>query len=388
MDHPRLIHDYLDGELPSERQSELFADLAVREDLRSELQAQLRLHLAVRKDHGATAVPVDATHGIFAELGLPSPITISPTLARPHETASSTRTIAFLVLLALAVLSTGTLMLNRYDTAFPSGMTTPSPNTSSASSTVATGATNGATTGATTGGVPPSVVVKRPVRNAQTPIDTQAVPREAPDAFLGVSSMSTLPYDEPITYDGPGPNDELPASALPSPPDTRSAAESTTRFETTLRSMAMRSTDPDPSLVSGASTLMPFAAGVSYDLGSGHWVGIDLGYESVPQVFTRVENGQTVEYRQDPNVFWIGGTYRYRARTLSIGGIATPFVSGTMAYTQLGPMARASTGFTITPETHLSILIGLEGMMLIYPVQSQFFSTRSLQLTYGISYRF
>ncbi|MCX6156222.1 MAG: hypothetical protein NT007_18890 [Candidatus Kapabacteria bacterium] len=68
-----LITQFVDGELSTSHESELFSALMVNEDLRKELHEQMAIHDSVRIDTEAFNPPQQATRDLFAELGFTAP---------------------------------------------------------------------------------------------------------------------------------------------------------------------------------------------------------------------------------------------------------------------------------------------------------------------------
>lgn len=73
MTYSEMLHDLLEGSLPSAREETLFHALATDEDLRFEFKALLKMRDAVRDDDRAMAVPFSSTTQIFSRLGYMAP---------------------------------------------------------------------------------------------------------------------------------------------------------------------------------------------------------------------------------------------------------------------------------------------------------------------------
>lgn len=364
----RTIHDYLDGALTSDEEARLFSELAAREDLRSELTSQIQLHTAVRKDYGAVVVPADATQAIFSELGLALPTSV----ATPPVSSSSSvwDHLASILLIALPMLFLASIELHRTSELRLSLRDVSQQNIPRA--VLTSDADAGSV--ATNSNVPQRIRTTPESPSSQQPEEvyaTQVTPIDVGKSDVGVY--------QPV-------NEELPRSIMDVPRYSMEEPQRS-KIDVTVRSMAFTASVPDPDLTV-PNTMMPVAVGAHYRLSDEHAIGMDAGYEAFPQEYSRTINGQTDVYRQAPSLLWIGATYRYTAMGLNVAEVLTPFVSGTIAYTTVGPLIRSSVGVKITPEYRLSLILGVEGTALFYPIQSQFFSTRSLQLTYGISYRF
>ncbi|MCC7438975.1 MAG: hypothetical protein IT211_10825 [Armatimonadetes bacterium] len=73
MTYSEMLHDLLEGSLPSAREETLFHALAADDDLRFEFKALLKMRDAVRDDDRAMAVPFSSTAQIFSRLGYMAP---------------------------------------------------------------------------------------------------------------------------------------------------------------------------------------------------------------------------------------------------------------------------------------------------------------------------
>ncbi len=368
MTHDRTIHEYLDGALTSEEEARLFHELANREDLRNELSAQIQLHTAVRKDYGAVVVPQDSTQAIFNELGLSLPTPVATPLVRGSSFVLDH--LGGILLIALPMLFLASITLHR-NSEIPLSLrgvawqNNPSDSLLNRASGEGIAANN--------------EVPKRTVTTTELP-ETQ----QPEDVYVSKASLIDVENSDVGAHQAV--NEELPRSIMDVPRFSVDEPHKA-QIDVTLRSMALTTSVPDPELTV-PNTMMPFAVGAHYRLNEEHAIGLDAGYEAFPQEYSRTINGQTDVYRQAPSLGWIGATYRYTAVGLSIANVVIPYASGTIAYTAVGPLIRSTVGVNIRPEHRLSLLVGLEGTALFYPIQSQFFSTRTLQVTYGISYRF
>lgn len=73
MAYSEMLHDLLEGSLPSAREETLFRALAADDDLRFEFKSLLKMRDAVRDDDRAVAVPISSTTQIFSQLGYLAP---------------------------------------------------------------------------------------------------------------------------------------------------------------------------------------------------------------------------------------------------------------------------------------------------------------------------
>lgn len=75
----QIIYEYIDGELPPEQESELFALLATDQEARNEMKSALAIKEAVRSDSVAFVPPIKSTNKIFSTLGFSEPSAVAST---------------------------------------------------------------------------------------------------------------------------------------------------------------------------------------------------------------------------------------------------------------------------------------------------------------------
>ncbi len=73
MEKDKLIHKFLDGELTSEQETELFYNISSDDDMRMELKEQLAIKNAIRGDIKASTPKAASTMAIFSELDFTPP---------------------------------------------------------------------------------------------------------------------------------------------------------------------------------------------------------------------------------------------------------------------------------------------------------------------------
>ncbi|GEM_PF-1548799 len=115
-------------------------------------------------------------------------------------------------------------------------------------------------------------------------------------------------------------------------------------------------------------------------------VGIDLRQESFYQKFIGTnELGESFEYKQYPNYYTFSVLGRYSFLKNSIYGI---FTQASMGGTATGGVGRLMLGIELSPFSNISFLLGIEGGMLIYKHQNNIFSSPKLGLNYGVAFNF
>ena len=71
--YQKLIHEYLEGNLSSDEEKQLFDSLSANTEWRDELAFQMRMQQSVQKDLGSVSIPANTTAGIFSSVGFEVP---------------------------------------------------------------------------------------------------------------------------------------------------------------------------------------------------------------------------------------------------------------------------------------------------------------------------
>ena len=131
------------------------------------------------------------------------------------------------------------------------------------------------------------------------------------------------------------------------------------------------------------------AAGAYYAHSDNLRIGLEAGEEPFGQIFNNKERNMQYQYIQNPMLFWatlgIQGLLSYRIPL--IGG--QPFAEIMVGGTELGPISKAMVGLQYySSETGLGLVLAAEGTLLMYENQNQWYYTKKIGLTYGMSFNF
>lgn len=387
----RTIHDYLDGMLPADAEEHLFMTLAADAEARRELKGQIALHTAVRKDMATIAVPDDATAAIYSGLGftLPAVGTGSMSAVSSVVSAGSSSWMPWLLRLGAVVLALW-IGIEWRDIA-------QGGRTSNVPADITVLRMDGHTTATTSSTMTRRSMARRvhadgydgrsddrndPYQRTPIPSLVDTDPNERNVDILNAPEHRPGTYRS-ATYDANTLRQDVLALVSPA----MDADERT--IDVQARALSTFVSTPSgglPNTVQG--TLHDFAVGAWYAFDEENDLGIEVGRQAFPQEFTRRVGNQDIQYRQTPELFWAGPSYRRQFRDWSIGGIVTPVGQTMIGWTQTGPTARAMVGLAITPERRLSMTLGIEGAWLWYPVQGRFYTTSMIGISYGLHYRF
>ncbi len=380
----RMLYAYLDGELDGAHEEALFRMLSDDSALRAEMQDQLTIRKAVQHDSQAYTPPAAVTAAIFSTLGFSIPSTAeAATLGGAGRVwfASGSALLAVVTSLLLSTLFPGA-----NDATLASAGVTDKPaivlhvEDAQALPDV------------------PSATKHRPVETATV---TEAHDAAAAAVVIPVEVSAEVASDIPASQ--PQRSDDiacLPPFAFQAggEPDLRGVRAPFIPFVNLLRipvdGMMLyarnSSTNATPSSTIESGSGFPLTdvnIGALLPLSSYHAVGIEIGRETFPQIFSGMLRGAAVRYEQSPVAYCAMAVYQINAGELLPYIVPFAQIQAGAAY-KLGPLARATMGLAIRPFDRVSLLVGAEGSVLAYKFQDKWFDTKKLGLTYGLSYEF
>ncbi len=371
----QMLHAYLDGELEGAHQDALFGRLSQDSGLRAEMQDLLAIRKAIQHDTVAFTPPAVATSAVFTTLGFSIPATLNAGTAasmagRAWFAAGST-------LLALLT----TVMLSMLF-----------PRIEAESMPAATPVQPTAVEQGTQAQAPPPTATPTEHRHARKPaatvpvmavmlpgIDAAAEPRFEEIATPQPQTAYLDAFDRPVERD-------LRGIRAPFIPYNRFLTVENLPFTLYVRRSTL-SADPTVSIPSRKNASLDMNLGALYEIGKHHAVGIEFGYESFAQSFNGTLGRTIVRYEQQPSAYCLMAMYQLTGpETLPY---TYPFVRMQAgAALQLGPLARGTVGVAFKPFERVSLVVGLEGSMLAYRFQGNWFDTKKLGATYGLEYAF
>ncbi len=218
------------------------------------------------------------------------------------------------------------------------------------------------------------------------------------------AETAALPFVAPartIEIEAPGrlkaPLPKVGINPIPAPPglsDWIVAVFDWSRFGGEYQEKMLLSSQP------GAMPAFPaigrqFQVNFGYDLDEQQELGLVIGRENFPQRFYleahregspgTVREDVRVHYEQNPQLWWGGLFYRYRQELLP--GV-WPFVDVAVGATRIGPVGKLTLGAALQLSNHFAVRLGVENSALVYQVYERIFATHKLSLTYGLSVKF
>lgn len=128
-----------------------------------------------------------------------------------------------------------------------------------------------------------------------------------------------------------------------------------------------------------------FALSAYYLLTPEQAVGVTVGNRVYSMEYYQIKADSMYLYQDQPSLWYGAGVYRYALPLLQ--GI-TPELQAQIGGTNLGPTLGARLALRVDPLPHLTFLAGVNGTMLIYRYGDRMFTSETLGLLYGLTYRF
>ncbi len=179
------------------------------------------------------------------------------------------------------------------------------------------------------------------------------------------------------------------STAPPMPaPVAASATSPLSGLKLQLRGFTTRSV-PNLDLASAADpTLNNMGIALLYPLDRGTQIGIEIGQESFMQDFIEKDGPLNLRHEQNYLAFWAGAFYQYSVDQIDFLGGLTPFARYFAGGTKVGPLSRLMVGAELSINERLSFLLSAEGTLLLYRSQEDWYTTRKVGLSYGLSFNF
>ncbi len=419
MQHEQLINDLLDGELDSAGEAALFGQLAIDSELRSEFMQLMMIHNAVQDDRATLVPPVPLTSAVFAGLGFAAPIAgaAAGAAAMTHSGGFMTTWLAKIGIPLMAALASAgitlAVMTNAEGAGSGGGLVSVASQQSSASGQPPSNESsdNESSAQSMTVALPQNVrgqdpmtglvserVVERIVERV-SPVDAMLMSenenlrRQVAELQANIAPRQT----ERSTEDALTP---IVPSAFTSTLDIRRmesdrvlVAERLTPISAPMNVPAFSLNVRGLSGQSGSLAVTPqtgwydnLSLAMLYRMTPTEAVGVEIGSESFPMVFSGIRNQQEVRFEIQPLVTWAGLSYRHVFPEIGTSGFS-PFAQALVGGTQFGPIGRGSVGVMYSPVGPLSFMLGIEGSALGFTHQNQWFTSSKYGFTYGVAVR-
>lgn len=377
----RMLHAFMDGELGDTHEDVLFEKLSHSPGLRAEMQDHLAIRKAIQHDIEAYTPPATATAAIFTALGFSIPSAAAA--ATPVAAAGAgalTRNIWFGAASSFIAVTMALLLYLLFPIPLQDAASTVERVVSIPPTNIVLEETPALAD------LPIAITATQQRDNKTAPTQNAAFIAEdrvqhellSTDRDIAVRQLDERTFAEGKRYP-----ERVNASRiqffdiLPTP-------EGLTLY---ARNVALQS-DPAPTMLSQTEPWFhDVNLGILYAIGNNHAIGIEAGRESFSQHFSGIEEGLPVYYEQNPLVYWATAVYQFTGNALIPH--VHPFLQLQAGGAfQLGPLGRATAGLKLKPYDRLAVIVGIEGNMMMYRFQNNWFSTKKMGMTYGVSYEF
>ena len=439
MNYSRLIHDYLDGELPQQKEDILFREIAANSSIRTDFNLQMKIHMVAKQDLGVIAPPLSITNAVFSQLGFAPPTAISePSFGEKMYDFTKKNAVWLLLLLFVStVTTTGYLIYKNHQLANElnnnqkSGIPYVYSEDSDENKNSSTESFN--STSANEHKTNNLIENENGIGNSNFAVannnQSKSKSNRKNTNFLKNSQSNNFTSDNENENGNISLNDNDENIALQQK-NALSASEikyfSNKYFSSKELNQIAYSRNENGMIIpnfyesllslfdyspldnsdysirirnlqgfsqnaefSNLNKNVPFyndmAIGVYYRVSGNHYLGIEAGVEKFAQKF-KLGNG--LEYQQNPEMLWAGISYKFTMKDFLIPYILYPYTELTAGATSIGPLFRAQSGLNYSITNRIGLNFALEYNTLYYNVGGTIYNSNKFGLTGGININF
>jgi hypothetical protein len=419
MDYSKLINEYLEGELEIAEEQRLFSEMAYNDALREEFTDEVKLSNILAADATYETTPVEATDGVFTQLGFSIPTAAGRGAASGFWSKfSKTSVIAILLLFGTAVTS-GILYFN---------------GTLFNSDEKLTDNSNGINAVANTG-----IAINEDVNqiNGNSLINAEGMNSFFNNLYDIVSSSfkvkdernstnSEFNRNNPNLYGLNKSSDlSIDSSELPNLNKSKNSKSFMKMLNQSQMHIMYSGNFAVPQMVPGDFVIIPVASDMMsnypvnkkysvqtkgalnsyypnldninvdnmgsfeiafwYNPNQNNSFGLTFGRSSFAQQFNTAEG---IQYYQAPELFWLGASYKRLILEEELFGFIMPYSSVMAGASSIGPVLRLESGIEISVSGNFGIVLGAEGNSLLYNVDGKIYNSNNIGFIYGFKYNF
>ncbi len=197
--------------------------------------------------------------------------------------------------------------------------------------------------------------------------------------FLRNNAMLAAVEAAPVPLE-PIPEAYLKSISLSSRPAPIQALSS---FAAGLRSFSSRSFPRPVTMPQSAPIFNNMAVSLSMELSGHSSIFVELGQEAFSQKFSGIEDDQAVEYQQNLMLPWVGLGFGQSYNEPIFHASLLPFSRIVAGISEAGPLSRLLLGVRYRID-NLDLHFGIEGAVLAYRFQEQWFASPKLGFSYGL----
>ena len=408
-----MLHLLVDGELDSSQEATLYNALASNDELKTQMRELLAIRESVHNDIEAYSTPASATRNVFTALGFAPLETMpvqAPTVIQPAATFMS-RLISKMWAPALsaigASLLTALLFMNHNKASVNYTVPNNFPVISSYgentlrndngtiknNSIIKNKIVHSKFKGKSAGQViaqnfEPIAVEQEPVLNQQPVIEEE----NNSDNTMPVNSLLAQSNIDNMTYQPQVKSDYGTQIFNPANSKVLNSAGASSKdlgISFHIRGISAASY-PSVNVNSEAPTMLSnIGLGLYTHLYKNLKIGYELGQEPFGLWYYNTDGINTIPLGKNPILLWSGisilGTFGDKLPYLGYG---QPYAQIILGGTEIGPLGKGIVGLQFNPYNSFGFQFGLEGSLLIYRNQSNWFFTKKLGITYGMFINF
>jgi len=423
MEYPRLIHEYLDGELNPILEDKLFSEMAINQDVRSEFSKQLKLQNITNLDLNSIDIPSDTTAAVFAGLGFSIPSTGMPNVGVRYYWSwlqNNGFRKASIVLILLLSIAGAFRLTDSPDLAKSNQSTNKYPLISSIQSGRSESENNNRVFASNNAAKPLSTTNHK--YSLPKSIKTMATSSTKPDKQFIADNLENNSVNSRISesetsisddQSNENRNGKMYSAIAYSPYSSRSNNVQLTEQKSLINSFVplnlvdlpgLQTIDPNFEIswsnsnkYYGKTNNLPkdnnsFLQGnglsIAYKFNSEHSVGIDLGEETFYQEFNYHNGEQIATYKQMPDYFWGGLSYKYSPEFIRLGESIQPFTKIILGGAKGGAIGKLQMGINIKLTPSISAFATGEYGTMIYNIKTTIYQSNKYQILYGLSLNF
>lgn len=399
-----MLHLYMDGELDSTMQPQLFAELASSDELRNEMSEMIAIRNSVQNDAEAFAVPPESLGTICGRVGItpPVPLPINHLAGGSGIAAWFARYWWAPVAAAIIAVIATSFFMDEYYTEKIDDITKDYAFVSAYDNIDV---------------LKPATKDNSYYRNFQSPrviektkivyvnknvyaVNCPPVP-QASKTTDNIEQMNdrtnqnyfieneTRPYA--FSSNSGFTNNRSELTSLPGIQPKWDISKgipksSGTKYSLYLRGLSAKSFPETDMLSTSDPIFTNLSIGTYISRSNNVQFGFEIGQEAYSQVFDNIENGVAYQYMQNPVIFWGALGALVRTNKLQYLGGAQPYAQLLIGGTQLGPLGKLITGIQLnSQEMGIGIILGFEGSTLFYTNQKNWYSSQKIGFTFGTS---
>lgn len=417
MDYSNLIHDYVDGNLAGDNEEQLFLAMASNPELRKDLRHFIDMEKAAGRDYDAFAPSAAATAGVFGALGIAS---TSEAVAASSAGAGAAKTgIAKLWSnfsqgiisgIATAGVTTAAILfflmpkLNQSENQSTINQAVPvveeiqpesgngNTGTGGKSSTPQSSSAMLAGTNSQDGGnVEPRIIyryVEVPAKPVSSETDGFTSKREVPDA-IGETTLLARNNDSYSAdkYFSSRNRNSRPEFSAPrqsyAPINLKTGLAGFDKLSVELRGGEYFALETPEIARSSEPYLEDASILLMYNFSDRFSLGIEGRQEFFYQNYTGIIDEQTWRYSQYTNYYSAG--ISARMQLFDVWNFKS-FAQAGAALSRPGPIGRAMFGLQYSPYAGVDLILGVEGSVLGYRHQDNYFYSPKWGVNYGIRF--